>query len=59
VLTPTRLGAIAEAVIAAEVMKLGLDVYRPVSEGGRYDLVVDTGSRLLRVQCKSAASRAL
>jgi hypothetical protein len=54
VLTPTRRGAIAEAVIAAEVLKLGLDVYRPVSEGGRYDLVVDTGTRLLRVQCKSA-----
>jgi hypothetical protein len=54
VLTPTRRGAIAEAVIAAEVMKLGLDVYRPGSEGGRYDLVVDTGARLLRVQCKSA-----
>ena len=33
---------------------MGLDVYRPVSEGGRYDLVVDTGSGLLRVQCKSA-----
>jgi hypothetical protein len=54
VLTPTRRGAIAEAIIAAEALKLGLDVYRPVSEGGRYDLVVDTGSRLLRVQCKSA-----
>jgi PD-(D/E)XK endonuclease len=53
-LTPTRRGAIAEAVIAAEVLKLGLDVYRPVSEGGRYDLVVDAGFRLLRVQCKSA-----
>jgi hypothetical protein len=54
VLTPTRRGAIAEAVIAAELLKLGADVYRPVSEGGGYDLVVDTGSRLLRVQCKSA-----
>src|SRR4051794_30529403 len=53
-LTPGRKGAIAEAVITAEVIKLGLDVYRPVSEGGRYDLVVDVGGRLLRVQCKSA-----
>ena len=53
-LTPTRRGAIAETVIAAELLKLGLDVYRPVSEGGRYDLLVDAGNRLLRVQCKSA-----
>ena len=33
------------------------DVYRPVFEGGRYDLVFDTGNRLLRVQCKWAPLR--
>ncbi len=39
-------------------MKAGLemsyDVYRPAIEGGRYDLIFDTGERLLRVQCKWA-----
>ena len=33
---------------------MGYDVYRPVFEGGRYDVVFDTGERLLRVQCKWA-----
>ena len=53
-LTPSRKGAIAETAIAAEATSLGLDVYRPVSEGGRYDLIIDAGA-LLRVQCKWAA----
>jgi hypothetical protein len=56
-MTPGRKGAIAEAVIAAEVTKLGHDVYRPIADGGRYDLVVDAGGRLLRVQCKWATLR--
>jgi PD-(D/E)XK endonuclease len=55
VLTSRRKGAVAEAAIAAEAIKLGLDVYWPLSEGGRYDLVLDTGARLLRVPCKWAS----
>jgi prevent-host-death family protein len=47
-------GAIAEAVIYAEAVKLGLVVLRPQVEGRRYDLIIDTGPRLLRVQCKWA-----
>jgi hypothetical protein len=35
-MTPGRKGAIAEAAIAAEAIRLGFDVYRPVSKGGRY-----------------------
>jgi PD-(D/E)XK endonuclease len=57
VLTNGRKGAIAEARIAAEAVKLGFDVYRPVAEGGRYDLIVDVGHRLLRVQCKWGARK--
>jgi hypothetical protein len=53
-MTPHRKGAIAETRIAAELTRLGLDVYRPVAEGGRYDLLVDCGARLVRVQCKWA-----
>jgi hypothetical protein len=48
-------GAAAEAEIAAAATRLGLVVLRPLSDGGRYDLAIDTGQRLLRVQCKWAA----
>jgi PD-(D/E)XK nuclease superfamily protein len=51
-LSTNQKGAIAEAVITAEAIKLGIDVYRPVVEGGRYDLIFGFGPRLLRVQCK-------
>jgi hypothetical protein len=52
-LTPGRKGAIAETAFAAHATRLGFDVYRPVVEGGRYDMIVEMGSRLLRVQCKT------
>jgi hypothetical protein len=45
-------GAIAEAAISAAAVELGLVVLRPFPEGRRYDLVIDNGERLLRVQCK-------
>jgi hypothetical protein len=54
-LSATRKGAAAEAAIAAAAIQLGLVVLRPLCEGGRYDLVIDTGERLLRVQCKWAS----
>lgn len=56
-MTTDQKGAIAETAIAHAAAKLGIDVYRPVAEGGRYDLVFDLGARLLRVQCKWAARR--
>ena len=51
-LTSNRKGAIAETSIAAAAVKLGIDVYRPYVEGGRYDLIFGFGSHLVRVQCK-------
>jgi PD-(D/E)XK nuclease superfamily protein len=51
-LTPSRKGAIAEAEITAEAARLGMDVYRPVVEGCRCDLILGLGRRLLRIQCK-------
>jgi PD-(D/E)XK endonuclease len=47
-------GAIAEAAITAAAVELGFVVLRPLVEGRRYDLAIDTGPRLLRVQCKWA-----
>ena len=32
-------GAIAETAITAEATRLGIEVYRPVAEGGRFDLI--------------------
>jgi hypothetical protein len=45
-------GAIAEAAITAAAVELGFVVLRPLVEGRRYDLIIDTGPRLVRVQCK-------
>jgi hypothetical protein len=44
-------GAIPETAIAAEATRLGNDVYRPVAEGGRFDLVFAfADASLARVQ---------
>src|SRR6185312_2484167 len=51
----SRKGAFAEAEIAATAIRLELPVFRPFVEGGRYDIVIDVGSQLLRVQCKWAS----
>lgn len=53
-LTTDQKGAIAEAEIAAAAVRLGVGVYRPMFEGGRYDLIFEAGSTLMRVQCKWA-----
>jgi prevent-host-death family protein len=47
-----RKGAIAEAAVALEAIKLGIPVLKPVAEHGRYDLGFELGGRILRVQCK-------
>jgi hypothetical protein len=53
-LSTNQKGAIAEGAITCAAIRLGLGVFRAVSDE-RYDLVLDIGSRLLRVQCKTAA----
>jgi PD-(D/E)XK endonuclease len=53
-MTTDQKGAIAEAAIALEAMKLGIEVYRPLAEGGRFDLILVVDGQLLRVQCKWA-----
>ncbi len=45
-------GSIAELAIAKEAVRLGLQVLKPLTEHGRYDLALDLGARILRVQCK-------
>src|SRR3954469_25253799 len=55
-LTTNQKGAIAEAAIAKEAAKLGFVVSRPVIDA-RYDLILDFGDRLWRIQCKWAVRR--
>ena len=54
-ITTDQKGNIAETAITAAAVRLGVDVYRPIGEGPRYDLIFDVCSRLLRVQCKWSA----
>jgi hypothetical protein len=51
-LTTDQKGAVAELAIAHAAVKLGIDVYRPIAEGGRYDMILEAAGRLIRVQCK-------
>jgi hypothetical protein len=51
-LTTNQKGAIAELAVIAEAIRHEIDVYRPVVEGGRCDLVLGSESQLVRVQCK-------
>jgi hypothetical protein len=37
-----------------EAAQLGIGVYKPLTDGERYDLIFDVGERLLRIQCKWA-----
>jgi hypothetical protein len=50
-------GAIAEMAIQKAAVELGYVVLRPLVEGRRYDLIIDNGPHLWRVQCKWAARK--
>jgi hypothetical protein len=54
IVTTDQKGAIAELAIAQAAVRLGIDVYRPLVDGGRYDFIFDVGTQLVRVQCKWA-----
>ena len=53
-LSSDQKGAIAESAIVHAAIKLGLAVFRPLTDGDRYDLIFNLHPRLLRVQCKTA-----
>jgi hypothetical protein len=53
-LSTNQKGAIAESAVAHTAIKLGLGVFRPLSDGERCDPILDLRPRLLRVQCKTA-----
>jgi prevent-host-death family protein len=55
VLSRNQKGAIAEAEVAAAAAQRGIPVLRPMQEHGRYDLGLELGGKILRVQCKWGA----
>jgi hypothetical protein len=52
--TTQRKGDIATSRAIATFTSMGYDVSIPLTESATYDLVVDNGTRLARVQCKFA-----
>jgi PD-(D/E)XK nuclease superfamily protein len=47
VLTTDQKGAIAELAIAHAASELGVGVFKPPTDGERYDLIFEAGSTLL------------
>ena len=54
VMNPNLRGTIGEMAVALEAVRLGVDVFKPLSEHSRCDLVFGIDARLYRVQCKRA-----
>jgi hypothetical protein len=52
-----RKGDIATAKAAATFTEMGCDVSIPLTESAPYDLIVDVGHGLRRVQCKFCSTR--
>src|SRR5262249_40631174 len=53
-LTTNQKGTVAETAVIHAAVKLGLGVWIPISGHERYDLILDAGPNLVRVQCKTA-----
>jgi hypothetical protein len=52
--TTDEKGAIAELAIAHAASKFHIGVFKPLTDGERYDLIFDLRPKLVRVQCKWA-----
>lgn len=50
----SRLGNVARGALIAAFLQMGKCVLVPLNDDQRYDLVIDDGGRLIRIQCKSA-----
>ncbi len=54
-LTTDQKGAVAELAIAHAAAELRIGVFKPLTDGERYDLIFDLRPELVRVQCKWAS----
>ena len=50
-------GEISEGIVIAHLLKLGYSVSMPFGDNQRYDIIVDDGSQLRRVQIKTGYLR--
>ncbi len=53
----STVGTRTEGIVLAALIRAGLTVLLPFGDGHRYDLAVDDGGKLVRVQCKTAVYR--
>ena len=53
-LTTDQKGSIAELAIAHTAAELGVGVFKPLTDGERYDLIFNFHPRLARIQCRWA-----
>jgi hypothetical protein len=54
---PKRVGDRSTLAIMVALERAGYDLFLPFGENTRYDLVIDDGGRLARVQCKTGRLR--
>jgi hypothetical protein len=54
---PVEVGQRTEAIVLAHLVKSGFRVLVPFGVNHRYDLVIDSGDRFVRVQCKTGRLR--
>jgi hypothetical protein len=54
---PKDLGERTEAVVIAELVKLGFHVLLPFGDNRRYDVVLEHHGRFIRLQCKTGRLR--
>jgi len=47
-------GELSEAIIMAHLLKKGWSVSLPFGNNQRYDMILDNGDKLLKIQCKTA-----
>lgn len=55
---PKATGELSEAAVVLHLLRAGYDVARPFGDNARYDLVIEDGERLRRVQVKTGRLRA-
>ena len=50
---PKAIGELSEAAVIYHLVRAGYDLAKPLGDNARYDLVLEDGDRLLRVQVKT------
>ncbi len=54
--TTKRRGELSELVFAFQAVRLGFSVFKPYGDSQRYDFIVSSGRKLLRIQVKSTST---